>query len=261
MKKPQPPLGRRPATGKAPTASTSLQDTRRPETAGAVSRPLLASMLATRQTTVGRGQEPNAARRRHVRGHAAPQLGPCSVLVHFGTCGQAPWRGRIPPPPARGTGKQEQSLSARRGCKASNSPGCRYNCRTMEMRPRNDDAAAVQPGAKVVRIGHPNEQLWVVQQLHESIGQAFIKNERGGTFTTHIDLLKVMEVAPPNFKRAAAVGGGRSDGREGAPAPRRPATARAAPARPRKTTAEVARVLAAPTPYLVLGVRPNIELR
>ena len=50
MKKPQPPLGRRPATGKAPTASTSLRDTRRPETAGAISRPLLASMLATRTT-------------------------------------------------------------------------------------------------------------------------------------------------------------------------------------------------------------------
>ena len=81
----------------------------------------------------------------------------------------------------------------------------------MEMRPRNDDAAAVQPGAKVVRIGHPNEQLWVVQQLHESIGQAFIKNERGGTFTTHIDLLKVMEVAPPNFKpRGDGLGGGRA---------------------------------------------------
>ena len=131
----------------------------------------------------------------------------------------------------------------------------------MEMRPRNDNAAAVQPGAKVVRIGHPNEQLWVVQQLHESIGQAFMKNERGGTFTTHIDLLKVMEVAPPNFKpRGDGLGGGRSDGREGAPAPRRPATARAAPARPRKTNAEVARVLAAPTPYLVLGVRPYVEL-
>ena len=134
--------------------------------------------------------------------------------------------------------------------------------RTMDLRPRNDNAAAVQPGAKVVRIGHPNEQLWVVQQLHESIGQAFIKNERGGTFTTHIDLLKVMEVAPPDFKpRGDGLGGGRSDGREGAPAPRRPATARAAPARPRKTNAEVARVLAAPTPYLVLGVRPHIELR
>ena len=50
MKKPQPPLGRRPATGKAPTASTSLRDTRRPETAGAIARPLLASMLATRTT-------------------------------------------------------------------------------------------------------------------------------------------------------------------------------------------------------------------
>ena len=132
----------------------------------------------------------------------------------------------------------------------------------MDLRPRNDNAAAVQPGAKVVRINHENKQLWVVQQVYESNGHAFISNECGGAINTSILNLEVKESAPPNFKpRGDGLGGGRSDGREGAPAPRRPATARAAPARPRKTNAEVARVLAAPTPYLVLGVRPHIELR
>ena len=132
----------------------------------------------------------------------------------------------------------------------------------MDLRPRNDNAAAVQPGAKVVRINHENKQLWVVQQVYESNGHAFISNECGGAINTSILNLEVKESAPPNFKpRGDGLGGGRSDGREGAPAPRRPpATARAAPARPRKTNAEVARVLAAPTPYLVLGVRPYVEL-
>ena len=65
--------------GKAPTASTSLRDTRRPETAGAISRPP-GEHAATRT----RHCSSNAARLRHVRGHAAPQLGPRSVLVHLG---------------------------------------------------------------------------------------------------------------------------------------------------------------------------------
>lgn len=42
--------GRRPTTGAAPPASTSLRDTRRPETVGSISRPMLKSLLATRTT-------------------------------------------------------------------------------------------------------------------------------------------------------------------------------------------------------------------
>ena len=120
----------------------------------------------------------------------------------------------------------------------------------MEMRPRNDDAAAVQPGAKVVRINHENKQLWVVQQVHESNGHAFISNECGGAINTSILNLEVKESAPPNFKP-------RGDGLAGRSAP----AARSAPARPRKTNAEVSReverVMAARNSYEVLALSPE----
>ena len=120
----------------------------------------------------------------------------------------------------------------------------------MEMRPRNDNAAAVQPGAKVVRINHENKQLWVVQQVHESNGHAFISNECGGAINTSILNLEVKESAPPNFKP-------RGDGLAGRSAP----AARSAPARPRKTNAEVSReverVMAARNSYEVLALSPE----
>ena len=118
------------------------------------------------------------------------------------------------------------------------------------MRPRNDNAAAVQPGAKVVRINHENKQLWVVQQVHESNGHAFISNECGGAINTSILNLEVKESAPPNFKP-------RGDGLAGRSAP----AARSAPARPRKTNAEVSReverVMAARNSYEVLALSPE----
>ena len=120
----------------------------------------------------------------------------------------------------------------------------------MDLRPRNDNAAAVQPGAKVVRINHENKQLWVVQQVHESNGHAFISNECGGAINTSILNLEVKESAPPNFKP-------RGDGLAGRSAP----AARSAPARPRKTNAEVSReverVMAARNSYEVLALSPE----
>ena len=120
----------------------------------------------------------------------------------------------------------------------------------MDLRPRNDNAAAVQPGAKVVRINHENKQLWVVQQVYESNGHAFISNECGGAINTSILNLEVKESAPPNFKP-------RGDGLAGRSAP----AARSAPARPRKTNAEVSReverVMAARNSYEVLALSPE----
>ena len=120
----------------------------------------------------------------------------------------------------------------------------------MYLRPRNDNAAAVQPGAKVVRINHENKQIWVVQQVHESNGHAFISNECGGAINTSILNLEVKESAPPNFKP-------RGDGLAGRSAP----AARSAPARPRKTNAEVSReverVMAARNSYEVLALSPE----
>ena len=120
----------------------------------------------------------------------------------------------------------------------------------MYLRPRNDNAAAVQPGAKVVRINHENKQLWVVQQVYESNGHAFISNECGGAINTSILNLEVKESAPPNFKP-------RGDGLAGRSAP----AARSAPARPRKTNAEVSReverVMAARNSYEVLALSPE----
>ena len=120
----------------------------------------------------------------------------------------------------------------------------------MDLRPRNDNAAAVQPGAKVVRINHENKQIWVVQQVHESNGHAFISNECGGAINTSILNLEVKESAPPNFKP-------RGDGLAGRSAP----AARSAPARPRKTNAEVSReverVMAARNSYEVLALSPE----
>ena len=122
----------------------------------------------------------------------------------------------------------------------------------MKTRPRiHHNAAEMQPGARVLRIDHPKQGLWEVQRVDG--GDAFLKNDRGGTAMASIATLEVKELAKPGFVP-------RGDGLERCVAVQR----RAAPTRPRernaKSALEVERVMTAENSYQVLGLSPKIEL-
>ena len=122
----------------------------------------------------------------------------------------------------------------------------------MKTRPRiHHNAAEMQPGARVLRIDHPKQGLWEVQRVDG--GDAFLKNDRGGTAMASIATLEVKELAKPGFVP-------RGDGLERCVAVQR----RATPTRPRernaKSALEVERVMTAENSYQVLGLSPKIEL-
>ena len=127
----------------------------------------------------------------------------------------------------------------------------------MKTRPRiHHNAAEMQPGARVLRIDHPKQGLWEVQRVDG--GDAFLKNDRGGTAMASIATLEVKELAKPGFVPRGD-GLERSDGRGTAPrGAQRPRGAERA--RPRKSALEVERVMAAENSYQVLGLSPKIEL-
>ena len=128
----------------------------------------------------------------------------------------------------------------------------------MEMRQRHGNGAEVQPGAYVVRRNMPQQGQWLVQHISLSSGQASLTNDHGGAITTSTALLEVKRPAAPGFVP-------RGDGLAGRSAPAASTAARPAPARPRKTNAEVSReverVMVARNSYEVLSVAPEeIEL-
>ena len=128
----------------------------------------------------------------------------------------------------------------------------------MEMRQRHGNGAEVQPGAYVVRRNMPQQGRWLVQHISLSSGQASLTNDHGGAITTSTALLEVKRPAAPGFVP-------RGDGLAGRSAPAASTAARPAPARPRKTNAEVSheveRVMVARNSYEVLSVTPeDIEL-
>ena len=172
-------------------------------------------------------------------------------MVHLGRADKYRGAAEISSPSSRDRQARTVSLGAAR-LQSKQFAGCRYNCRTMKTRPRiHHNAAEMQPGARVLRIDHPKQGLWEVQRVDG--GDAFLKNDRGGTAMASIATLEVKELAKPGFVP-------RGDGLERCVAVQR----RAAPTRPRernaKSALEVERVMAAENSYQVLGLSPKIEL-
>ena len=172
-------------------------------------------------------------------------------MVHLGRADKYRGAAEISSPSSRDRQARTVSLGAAR-LQSKQFAGCRYNCRTMKTRPRiHHNAAEMQPGARVLRIDHPKQGLWEVQRVDG--GDAFLKNDRGGTAMASIATLEVKELAKPGFVP-------RGDGLERCVAVQR----RATPTRPRernaKSALEVERVMAAENSYQVLGLSPKIEL-